>query len=251
MFELYWPTLEAAEVDDDAAHLMTMDELRVLLPGAPLGHLLKILQACKMTGEFVYVEPQSALQRSRSNQIANNGIDGTCKQNLVIIYDVILVTGTLLLSIAAGYTFDVPYACSDGSECRTLRQLDAIFWTLSTFAFSVCVVTALLACYPVLSQREQDAAAFQYNQFQFLQFPMLNWVLGNQTLCGGFVTRMLIELPADLGLSIVLAAVLGAFNVVGLSYALRMVKVGANVTLRQTPAAFVGSLFGPSRGGWA
>jgi hypothetical protein len=79
---------------------------------------------------------------------------------------------------------------------------------------------------------------------------MLAWVTGNQVLAGGFVTRLLIKIPVDLGASAaILAVVLGGFNAVGISYGAYMVKIVGRVTWCELPMAFIGSLLLPSRGG--
>jgi hypothetical protein len=197
----------------------------------------------------VYAPPASVRDRFASKFIANAVIDGQFKEHQIILTDIILVTGSLLLSISVGLLFNMPSECSYGSSCVALRQADATFWTFSTWAFAVCSITSLLCLVTNLSESSRDWPAMQIKHYKHRMIPMMCWVFGQQTMCGGFVTRVLIKLPPDLGptLRIVLAALLGSFNVAGLSYAFYSLKTGQEVSWAQIPVAFFGAFAGPGR----
>jgi hypothetical protein len=153
MHEMYGAAFEAAQIDDEAMHLMSTEELRMLLPSAPLGHLLKLKQALASHSALIHAPPGAPSMRFRSKFISSGGSEGCVRENAVAIFDVILVTGTLLLAIAVGFTFDLPVGCENGSACETLRRADIFYWTLSTSLFAISVITALLAVTAVLAPR--------------------------------------------------------------------------------------------------
>ena len=159
---------------------MSMDDIRSLLPEAPLGHMLRLRQIFRDTPQLVHAPPASRMQRFGAKFISNWACDGQAKENQVVLSDVILVTGSLLLSISASLLFSMPSGCSDGDPCVALRQVDAILWTVSTWAFAVSVVTALLGVLYLMPSRSQDWPAQMRKHYIFNLIPMGCWVFGRR-----------------------------------------------------------------------
>ena len=236
----------AAQIDGELAALMGLEDLKTLLPQVPLGQLLRLRQIFHDSPKLVYAPTKEPRYRFGTKFITSAVIDGQFKENQIILADIILVTGSLLLTISVGLLFSIPSQCSDGSACVMLRQADATLWTLSTWAFAVCSVTQLLCLITKMTDSSRDWPAMQVKMYMHQMTPMMAWVFGNQTMCGGFVTRILIQLPADLGttLRVTLAVLLASFNVVGLSYSAYGIKKTCDVPWAQMPVAFLGCFLG-------
>ena len=101
---------------------------------------------------------------------------------------------------------------------------------------------AFLAAVDVLSTRIAELPAFVEANFVFCSLPMAMWVMGNQTLCCGLVTRVLISLLTDLDMDVGLAVLLGSFNVICLCYAFSVISRIIHVSCTELPRAFHGAL---------
>lgn len=132
-----------AKIDETLAPKMSVAELRVLLPMAPLGDCLRLHDVFHNALFPVVDLPCSAGYRFKScflTKLANEGGSGL-NANL----ELFLVVSSLMLTLTVPELMSAKNKCSDGSSCEGWLAADFALWTASTSAHIFVVVSSMCA----------------------------------------------------------------------------------------------------------
>lgn len=232
-----------AEEIDSTENVAELDlaELRQLFPDVPVGQLLKARRVCKecdaspLSREEDREPPTlaSAFLVYKQRLLANGSMDsGRLKEDMLYLYEVLVVISTLFASLTISFLFDLHGECSDGSDCSNLRSIDAIAWKLCFLTYFLSVLCGMFGIVSVIVMRGADLTQFLDERFLVAMLPYTFLVFGNHFLVAALYTRMRIQLKGT-ALSSVASAAVGSSPLIFLAGSWTCALAFFKITLQQ------------------
>ena len=242
-----------AEEIDSTENVAELDlaELRQLFTDVPVGQLLKARRVCKECDASPLSREEeepptlaSAFLVYKQRLLANGSMDsGQLREDMLYLYEVLVVISTLFASLTIGFLFDLHGECSDGSDCSDLRSIDAIAWTLCFLTYFLSVLCGMFGIVSVIVMRGADLERFLAEHFLVAMLPLTFLVFGNHFLVAALYTRMRIQLKGA-ALSSVVSAAVGSSPLIFLAGGWTCALAFFKITLQQPWARVMCAILG-------
>ena len=141
----YAAVFAAAQIEPGLAVDLSDSQLERLLPGAPLGHILRLKRVFTEAARV-----KTRLPAGPAWQMAGRSIGGGVRENnlaakATLVQELNVIAASLLLSCSLPVLLhNLPGECSDGSSCTTLRTVNAGLWVTVTLCFLMATVQAFI-----------------------------------------------------------------------------------------------------------
>jgi hypothetical protein len=193
---VYAPRFTEEQIDVALASGMTMQDLRVLLPDAPLGHCLRLHALLAALSEREADIPEHPVWRTPAKMISAGVLEQSAREFLTTILEFTIIAASLCLSISFPTMMTVPAACADGGTCVTLRDADFIMWMLSTALFLFSIGTCWIEQFGMSCMLEGEIAQHQAAHFGMTVTPTVTFITGVALFTAGIATRCMISLES-------------------------------------------------------
>jgi hypothetical protein len=202
----------AAQIDTELATRMTMQDLRMLLPDAPLGHCLRIHS--ELSGVQLHEQdiPRAAIWRTPALIISSSCLDDNGRTNMTILLEFTLVSASLLLALSVSGMMTLYDECADGTKCQTLRDVDYTLWIVSTALFLFSIQSSWLVNFASSMQTDSQLPHWQVRHFAIVVCPHASFITGLNVLAAAFTTRAWIMTESQT-LSVAVPAIMATQNV--------------------------------------
>ena len=138
----YVPAFKGASIDADLASDMSIDDLRALLPDAPLGHCLlmrRVLRQRSAPHAFVPAGCDSSVV-AVSRLVGRAAAAGDTREWMFENLEINLIVSSLFFAVSFQALLSTPESCAGGVECPVLLTVDAWLWAVIS-AFFLSTVT--------------------------------------------------------------------------------------------------------------
>jgi hypothetical protein len=205
----YIERFNEAQIDTELATRMTMQDLRVLLPDAPLGHCLRIHST--LSGLPLYEQdiPSCAIWRSPALVLSSGCMDKNTRQNLTIMLEFTLVGSSLMLSLAVAALMSPTGECADGTKCKMLHDADYMLWAVATAFFLFAVQSSWLINFGATMKTDSQLPHWMAKHWAIITCPHASFILGLCVIAVALSTRAWIMMVSEM-LPVAVTAIMGA-----------------------------------------
>lgn len=197
----YVPTFKGASIDVDLASDMTIDDIRSLLPDAPLGHCLlmrRILAERSTPKAFVPAGCDSSVV-AVSRLIGRTAVAGDTREWIFENVELNLVVASLLFAVSFQAIVSAPESCAGGVECPVLLTIDACLWAVISAFFLSTVTVSWILNHFVGMISEKYLPTYVLDNFTWVMMGSSEVVLGVTLVPVAAATRMIIVLNGKSG----------------------------------------------------
>lgn len=184
---------EAAAVDAELGAEMSAAELAVLLPpDTPYGHALKLRRLLADAARPRAQIPASPAWQISARCLAAGAQQGELSQTIRSMLELNIILSSLFLSVSLPYALDLPTACGDESDCRTLRSVDAVLWIVTSGSFIGAVLSAWIILVLMMSVSHSCHPQWLEDHWKIVANANGLVITGVSCLSGALSTRLLI-----------------------------------------------------------
>ena len=179
----YAAAFESAQIDSDlAADLNVSELLSVLGTAAPLGHALKLRRVLADAAQAAR-KPRPRIPAGPAWQVTSRiTAVGVCDDKLgssfVYLQELNVIAASLYMSVCLPTMHNLPTECMDGSECRTLRAVNAILWAVATACFITSTGGGWIMLIVVQAVSDTHMAKWCEDHFRLSALPTTLFVTG-------------------------------------------------------------------------
>lgn len=187
----YTAALQAAEVDLGVGELLSLAELREILPEAPVGHrirILKYLRGARSRPEEAKLQllesfPDDVSWRGLRQFLGSGDARETTKENI----DIMVVVASLVASIGVSALL-APLSChdtvadedavADSAWCSRIRSADLIAWMATVSLLMLCVLTSTVVTACMRLVPDSELVRWLILHWHVVQLPLQLFIVG-------------------------------------------------------------------------